>query len=452
MHPGRWSPAPADHPRIRGEHGDRRRVSLGRQVSSPHTRGARIHAAARRWPSDHPRIRGEHRQEGRRQGLVWGSSPHTRGARHPGEVCPKRPGIIPAYAGSTSRRPRRTDGRGDHPRIRGEHVDPLGAFVDLQDHSRIRGEHSGYRRLVSSPMGSSPHTRGAPDCGQARQFGDGIIPAYAGSTKRAALKSGDLKDHPRIRGEHDVLDCRPPATSGSSPHTRGAPPRKHSTIATSRIIPAYAGSTRRCRWLSCPGRDHPRIRGEHNQEDPHPRRSRGSSPHTRGAPTSSHWPVTLSRIIPAYAGSTAPLVAGPLAPMGSSPHTRGARGAEGVDRAVGRIIPAYAGSTGSTAVSGSATWDHPRIRGEHSHPTSKGLSSQGSSPHTRGAPSTCRFWRRRSRIIPAYAGSTGSTCSAGRWLADHPRIRGEHSGLVGGRAARWGSSPHTRGARIRGSG
>ena len=507
VHPGRWSPAPADHPRIRGEHGDRRRVSLGRQVSSPHTRGARIHAAARRWPSDHPRIRGEHRQEGRRQGLVWGSSPHTRGARHPGEVCPKRPGIIPAYAGSTSRRPRRTDGRGDHPRIRGEHVDPLGAFVDLQDHSRIRGEHSGYRRLVSSPMGSSPHTRGAPDCGQARQFGDGIIPAYAGSTaargesrttrsdhprirgehrhkgegaafrtgssphtrgarepaglvrrerriipayagstKRAALKSGDLKDHPRIRGEHDVLDCRPPATSGSSPHTRGAPPRKHSTIATSRIIPAYAGSTRRCRWLSCPGRDHPRIRGEHNQEDPHPRRSRGSSPHTRGAPTSSHWPVTLSRIIPAYAGSTAPLVAGPLAPMGSSPHTRGARGAEGVDRAVGRIIPAYAGSTGSTAVSGSATWDHPRIRGEHSHPTSKGLSSQGSSPHTRGAPSTCRFWRRRSRIIPAYAGSTGSTCSAGRWLADHPRIRGEHSGLVGGRAARWGSSPHTRGA------
>ena len=196
------------------------------------------------------------------------------------------------------------------------------------------------------------------------------------------------------------------------------------------IIPAYAGSTRRCRWLSCPGRDHPRIRGEHNQEDPHPRRSRGSSPHTRGAPTSSHWPVTLSRIIPAYAGSTAPLVAGPLAPMGSSPHTRGARGAEGVDRAVGRIIPAYAGSTGSTAVSGSATWDHPRIRGEHSHPTSKGLSSQGSSPHTRGAPSTCRFWRRRSRIIPAYAGSTGSTCSAGRWLADHPRIRGEHRDAV----------------------
>ena len=224
-----------------------------------------------------------------------------------------------------------------------------------------------------------------------------------------------------------MLDCRPPATSGSSPHTRGAPPRKHSTIATSRIIPAYAGSTRRCRWLSCPGRDHPRIRGEHNQEDPHPRRSRGSSPHTRGAPTSSHWPVTLSRIIPAYAGSTAPLVAGPLAPMGSSPHTRGARGAEGVDRAVGRIIPAYAGSTDS------------RIRIASSRP--------GSSPHTRGARRPRPTGARGRRIIPAYAGSTPEPRPSAPPPSDHPRIRGEHDIITATGCRPWGSSPHTRGAR-----
>ena len=286
VHPGRWSPAPADHPRIRGEHGDRRRVSLGRQVSSPHTRGARIHAAARRWPSDHPRIRGEHRQEGRRQGLVWGSSPHTRGARHPGEVCPKRPGIIPAYAGSTSRRPRRTDGRGDHPRIRGEHVDPLGAFVDLQDHSRIRGEHSGYRRLVSSPMGSSPHTRGAPDCGQARQFGDGIIPAYAGSTGSMTVSWSSRMDHPRIRGEHRGV--------GANRQPRGW------------IIPAYAGSTsRRDRHGRLPS-DHPRIRGEHPFLVGRACGPPGSSPHTRGARVARIRPRMRARIIPAYAGSTAP--------------------------------------------------------------------------------------------------------------------------------------------------
>ena len=187
-------------------------IRLGeRSGSSPHTRGARIHAAARRWPSDHPRIRGEHRQEGRRQGLVWGSSPHTRGAR--------RPGRMPWGF------------RRDHPRIRGEHVDPLGAFVDLQDHSRIRGEHSGYRRLVSSPMGSSPHTRGAPPQRRRGGLSDGIIPAYAGSTGLRGLRV----DGPR----------------GSSPHTRGARPAPGHVPRHGRIIPAYAGSTRRSappRW------------------------------------------------------------------------------------------------------------------------------------------------------------------------------------------------------------
>ena len=162
VHPGRWSPAPADHPRIRGEHGDRRRVSLGRQVSSPHTRGARIHAAARRWPSDHPRIRGEHRQEGRRQGLVWGSSPHTRGALAASLAVESTEGIIPAYAGSTLRAAEDTTKFKDHPRIRGEHG---------HDEAHFRGD-----------LGSSPHTRGAPTFSAMLSPPLGIIPAYAGST------------------------------------------------------------------------------------------------------------------------------------------------------------------------------------------------------------------------------------------------------------------------------
>ena len=174
---------------------------------------------------------------------------------------------------------------------------------------------------------------------------------------------------------------------------------------------------------------------------------RGSSPHTRGAPTSSHWPVTLSRIIPAYAGSTAPLVAGPLAPMGSSPHTRGARGAEGVDRAVGRIIPAYAGSTGSTAVSGSATWDHPRIRGEHEEARYMTRYNPGSSPHTRGALKDEPIAHHHSRIIPAYAGSTRRERRGVDRKADHPRIRGEHHETDTSRPYFLGSSPHTRGAQ-----
>ena len=73
--------------------------------------------------------------------LMLGSSPHTRGAQ--GWPCSRPPivGIIPAYAGSTS--PARDPGlgRGDHPRIRGEHKDD--------------------NNFYSTLAGSSPHTRGA---------------------------------------------------------------------------------------------------------------------------------------------------------------------------------------------------------------------------------------------------------------------------------------------------
>ena len=74
----------------------------------------------------------------------------------------------------------------------------------------------------------------------------------------------------------------------------------------------------------------------------------------------------------------------------------------------------------------------------------------GSSPHTRGAPLAQNLRNAYKRIIPAYAGSTGSPASTPGTARDHPRIRGEHvvaendSGLPGG------SSPHTRGALGRG--
>ena len=135
-----------DHPRMRGEHG----VAFGRPRlfagSSPHARGARLEGAvhhvlagiipacagstrdkgafaARGW--DHPRMRGEHPTRSRRRARPAGSSPHARGAPDC-QYCPHAVvGIIPACAGSTSRRrwPRRCSG--DHPRMRGEHRSPV---------------------------------------------------------------------------------------------------------------------------------------------------------------------------------------------------------------------------------------------------------------------------------------------------------------------------------------
>ena len=91
-----------DHPRIRGEHRPHLAEGHGFGGSSPHTRGARrfrrrsartggiipayAGSTAQRIavdgaPADHPRIRGEHEPIPAPKGDTMGSSPHTRGAR-----------------------------------------------------------------------------------------------------------------------------------------------------------------------------------------------------------------------------------------------------------------------------------------------------------------------------------------------------------------------------------
>ena len=74
---------------------------------------------------------------------------------------------------------------------------------DRPDHPRIRGEHPPGGWRCPQTTGSSPHTRGA-------RLG------LAGWSRRA-------EDHPRIRGEHVAADQGAQGGEG--------------------IIPAYAGST-----------------------------------------------------------------------------------------------------------------------------------------------------------------------------------------------------------------
>ena len=50
-------------------------------------------------------------------------------------------------------------------------------------------------------------------------------------------------DHPRIRGEHVIFRDDQASSKGSSPHTRGAPVRVPIVGGEMGIIPAYAGST-----------------------------------------------------------------------------------------------------------------------------------------------------------------------------------------------------------------
>ena len=214
-------------------------------------------------PSDHPRIRGEHNEPIEYVAIRTGSSPHTRGAQERGQPVSACAGIIPAYAGSTTGLVAISSGSADHPRIRGEH------FLPASKAARVSGSSPHTRGALFEKIlgevgqGSSPHTRGAHRFRLRRRRPGGIIPAYAGSTVAVLEIVAGERDHPRIRGEHRQHQRTPTARLGSSPHTRGAPRATEAGSVKEGIIPAYAGST----WAPCRraavGRDHPRIRGEH---------------------------------------------------------------------------------------------------------------------------------------------------------------------------------------------
>ena len=233
---------------------------------------------------DHPRIRGEHVLNGKAHDLSPESSPHTRGALLLSPSGVVLAGIIPAYAGSTTC--------------------SAGVLMRSWDHPRIRGEHPRCVALLADRYGSSPHTRGAPTPPYRVCPTAGIIPAYAGSTSSTRLPPRGRRDHPRIRGEHVNTRSSPLRPMGSSPHTRGAPRETREDKPDDGIIPAYAGSTVSCLLLVESAGDHPRIRGEHSSSARSSCSLMGSSPHTRGAPGFRLDNVYKVGIIPAYAGST----------------------------------------------------------------------------------------------------------------------------------------------------
>ncbi len=171
------------HPRSRGEHLPLAHLLAGGDGSSPLTRGALsvlagvaapgglipAHAGSTQSPYGiycsvraHPRSRGEHADFSGAFIGREGSSPLTRGALCCGVWRFPRAGLIPAHAGSTRRRFRHLVGGGAHPRSRGEHIK------------------TGWDFLVTA--GSSPLTRGALADGPAGVLIRGLIPAHAGST------------------------------------------------------------------------------------------------------------------------------------------------------------------------------------------------------------------------------------------------------------------------------
>ncbi len=353
--------------------------------------------------------------------------------------------IIPAYAGNTQE-PRDTRRR-------------------RPDHPRVRGEHSATSDRVRPCNGSSPRTRGTLFADDHRRDFVRIIPAYAGNTRSRSGTPRLPPDHPRVRGEHALLPSYQGVENGSSPRTRGTQRRETGCGRRDRIIPAYAGNTARLARACERAADHPRVRGEHAASVSFVSISDGSSPRTRGTPRHARTHGWRERIIPAYAGNTFiaclaraprtdhPRVRGEHAffaassawTNGSSPRTRGTPRAARRECAPRRIIPAYAGNTGTDGRLVSTPADHPRVRGEHVQPGMKPPRLFGSSPRTRGTRGQTHRRPCRCRIIPAYAGNTVLTHSLASCHADHPRVRGEHRFNRPLPSNYSGSSPRTRG-------
>ena len=252
------------HPRIRGEHYDPAGVVHADEGSSPHARGARVRKRVQRragglipacagnamggrcTPSDtaaHPRMRGEHGPSVDRSCVLIGSSPHARGAPPGARHADLDARLIPACAGSTPWWWSCRRCRPAHPRMRGEH-----------------------RTAPNTPVtthGSSPHARGEPTGPVPVPHRGRLIPACAGSTRRARLPPGGAWAHPRMRGEHSGANHFTAVCSGSSPHARGAQHGAEHPGDDPRLIPACAGSTRRRTMTGCEPAAHPRMRGEH---------------------------------------------------------------------------------------------------------------------------------------------------------------------------------------------
>ena len=230
------------------------------------------------------------------------------------------------------------------------------------------GEHGGVNNYNNPTLGSSPHVRGAHAMTGEKTQVYGIIPACAGSTRPNLDCPRLWGDHPRMYGEHDNQQPDAYRPVGSSPHVRGARQACDDALQESGIIPACAGSTTVGKTKLLFIWDHPRMCGEHADGNKTIQGAKGSSPHVRGALARRFASGSATGIIPACAGST------PMSPTG--------RG---------------------------AMWDHPRMCGEHSRPMKSRSNCGGSSPHVRGARQSRSLINLSLGIIPACAGSTSET-------------------------------------------
>mgnify|MGYP001016787376 CR=1 FL=1 len=153
-------------------------------------------------------------------------------------------GLIPAYAGKTPRWFLPCWSARAHPRVCGENSKP--SWMDF------------------CRPGSSPRMRGKPRILPRNEFLSRLIPAYAGKTGGRTHPHPRRRAHPRVCGENAGHTAMALQLAGSSPRMRGKPMWEAGTSEPSGLIPAYAGKTRRGSPEAPLRGAHPRVCGENS--------------------------------------------------------------------------------------------------------------------------------------------------------------------------------------------
>ena len=194
-------PRSGSSPRVRGKPPSGTRVRRrGRLI--PARAGKTVSGSAITFPSGaHPRACGEN-PHGRRPVVSrGGSSPRVRGKLVVPQSPPSAQGLIPARAGKTRNRTKRSTRSTAHPRACGENpAAPLS--------------------LGTAP-GSSPRVRGKREPQSHYSHTSRLIPARAGKTPSRGGRAPTPWAHPRACGENGAGEAPGVLDEGSSPRVRG---------------------------------------------------------------------------------------------------------------------------------------------------------------------------------------------------------------------------------------
>ena len=156
-------------------------------------------------------------------------------------------------------------------------------------------------------VGSSPRGRGKRCPATAIRRDRRLIPAWAGKTAVGPVRGVGCQAHPRVGGENALRNLSEDDSGGSSPRGRG---KQHAQITLQefqRLIPAWAGKTAWRGQGDVRPEAHPRVGGENGWWASDDNTRRGSSPRGRGKLTLRPAAAGRRRLIPAWAGKTAPV-------------------------------------------------------------------------------------------------------------------------------------------------